>query len=103
MVICWLVRFPYRCVLFRAVEDEIQLPPCFEQTTVLRPHITPSQHDEVGCMVCVVNQLTPSCGVQVVELGSIERTLYDTLHSELKTELRNMQRRTAGVSHAIIP
>ena len=47
------------------VEAEINLPPCFEKTTV-------------------------------VKLGSIERTLYDSLHSELKKSLRNIQRARGG-------
>eukprot|EP01043_Picozoa_sp_COSAG02_P075033 COSAG02_NODE_15285_length_1185_cov_1.419890_1_plen_381_part_10 len=47
------------------VEDEINLPPCFEK-------------------------------VSVVTLGQIERTLYNTLHAELKAQLRSIKRSTAG-------
>eukprot|EP01043_Picozoa_sp_COSAG02_P028592 COSAG02_NODE_1741_length_11107_cov_3.665425_2_plen_1021_part_00 len=47
------------------VEDEINLPPCFDK-------------------------------VSVVRLGQIERTLYDTLHAELKAQLRSIKRSTAG-------
>ena len=47
------------------VEAEINLPPCFEKTTV-------------------------------VKLGSIERTLYESLHAELKKGLRNIQRARGG-------
>ena len=47
------------------VEDEINLPPCFDK-------------------------------VSVVKFGPIERTLYNTLHAELKSQLRAIKRSTAG-------